>query len=187
MSLAFDHLAVAARSLDEGAEWLRARLGVDAEPGGRHPGLGTHNMLLALGPAEYLELIAPDPRSDTPPRWFGLAGYQGAPCVAGWVARASPLVAPAGTTLAEASRGELRWRITLPDAGQMPRRGGEPMLIDWGAGPHPSDSLPDRGVRLLRLTLPLERLDINDRRVMLTGARTSITATLMTSRGEVTL
>lgn len=189
MSLVFDHVAIAARTLAEGAEWLRDRLEVAPEPGGKHPALGTHNMLLSLGAGEYLELIAVDPDAPPPgrPRWFGLDNFDGLPRVAGWVARATPLVAPAGTTIAEARRGDLRWRITLPDAGQMPRNGAEPMLIDWGTGAHPSDLLPDRGLRLKGLSLPLERLDLADRRLMLTGARTAITLTLTTPDGEVTL
>lgn len=189
MNLAFDHVAIAARSLPEGAAWLQDRLGIAPEPGGKHPALGTHNMLLSLGPGEYLELIAIDPDAPPPgrPRWFGLDDFDGPPRVAGWVARADPMVAPAGTTIAEASRGDLRWRITLPHAGQMPRDGAAPMLIDWGTGAHPSDLLPDRGLRLRRLGLPLERLDLADRRLMLTGARTRISLTLTTPNGEVTL
>jgi len=44
---AFDHVAIATRDLDEGAEWLRARLGVAPEPGGKHPQMGTQNRLLS--------------------------------------------------------------------------------------------------------------------------------------------
>ena len=189
MTLAFDHVAIAARSLTEGAEWLQDRLGVAPEPGGKHPALGTHNMLLSLGAGEYLELIAVDPEAPPPgrPRWFGLDSFDGPPRIAGWVARAHPLVAPSGTTITEASRGDLRWCITLPQAGQMPRGGAEPMLIDWGTGAHPSELLPDRGLRLRCLSLPLERLDLADRRLMLAGARTKMTLTLTTPKGEVTL
>lgn len=187
MSLRFDHVAIAARSLPEGADWLQARLGVTLQPGGRHPGLGTHNMLLSLGPDAYLELIAPDPDSDDRPGWFGLDGFDGAPCVAGWVARADPLTGPPGTRIVTARRGDLSWRITLPEAGQMPRGGAHPMLIDWGTGPHPSDLLPDVGVRLSRLTLPLDRLELSDRRLMLTGAGTPMTLTVTTAGGEVVL
>lgn len=186
MTLAFDHVAIAARTLDEGAAWLGAH-GLTLEPGGRHPGMGTHNRLMSLGPGAYLELIAPDPDSTAPPCWFGLAGFDAAPRIAGWVMRAQPLQAPTGTRVVQASRGDLSWRITLPLAGQMPRGGAHPMLIDWGDGPHPSDLLPDRGVRLARLTLPLDRLDLDDRRLMLTGAGTPMTLTLTTPDKEVTL
>ncbi len=153
----FDHIAIAARSLAEGAAWLGDRLGVALEPGGKHPSMGTHNMLLSLGPDEYLELIAVDPDAPAPKRarWFGLDHFDGPPRLAGWVMRQSPITAPEGTTLSQASRGDLRWQITLPDAGQMPQDGAEPMRIDWGDGAHPADLLPDRGLRLARLTLPI--------------------------------
>lgn len=184
----FDHIAIAARTLAEGADWLEARLGIRPEPGGKHPLMGTHNLLLSLGPQEYLELIAIDPEAPAParPRWFGLDSFDGPPAIAGWAVRQSPLEAPPGTTVTEASRGALRWRITIPDSGQMPRGGAEPMRIDW-SGPHPADSLPDRGLRLSRLSVPLERLAVHDRRIMLTGTGTPMQLTLRTQAGEVTL
>jgi hypothetical protein len=43
-----DHLVVAARSLDEGAQYVADTLGVTPADGGRHPGMGTHNRLLGL-------------------------------------------------------------------------------------------------------------------------------------------
>lgn len=184
----FDHVAIAARSLAEGADWLEARLGLRPEPGGKHPLMGTHNLLLSLGPREYLELIAIDPEAPAPdrPRWFGLDSFDGPPRIAGWAVRQSPLQAPPGTTVTAASRGALSWRITIPDSGQMARGGAEPMRIAWD-GSHPADSLPDRGLRLVRLAVPLERLDIADRRIMLTGTGTPMQLTLSGPSGEVTL
>lgn len=163
----FDHVAIAARNLAEGADWLEARLGVRPEPGGKHPLMGTHNMLLSLGPGEYLELIAIDPEALAPSRsrWFGLDDFDDCPRLAGWVIRPTKFTPPAGTTTAEASRGDLSWRITLPDSGQMPQAGAQPMLIDWGMGAHPSDRLPDHGLRLAALELPLENLPIQDPRI----------------------
>lgn len=157
MTPRLDHVAIAARSLDEGAAWLAAR-GLILQPGGRHPGMGTHNMLMALGPGEYLELIAPDPEADVPPAWFGLADHQGPPRLAGWVVAEPDLQAPPGTRAMTARRGDLSWRITVPLAGQMPHDGAEPMRIDWGGGPHPSDSLPETGIRLEGLELPFDPL-----------------------------
>lgn len=180
----FDHIAIAARSLAEGAAWLTDRLGVPLEAGGKHPSMGTHNMLLSLGPAEYLELIAVDPDAPVPSRarWFGLDDFDGSPRLAGWVMRQQPIAAPTGTTLSQASRGDLRWQITLPDAGQMPHDGAQPMHIDWGKGAHPADMLPDRGLRLARLTLPIAA-PLDDPRIR----RGRFSATISTPQGEVML
>lgn len=167
---ALDHLVIAARDLDEGSEWLRDRLGVLPEPGGRHPLMGTHNRLLSLGPHEYLELIAIDPEAAAPrrPRWYGLDDFDDdEPRLAGWVARSTPLTAPAGFSIREASRGDLRWRIAIPDSGQTAHDGAEPLLIDWGDGPHPALHLPDHGLRLTTLALPLKDAPIVDARLRL--------------------
>jgi hypothetical protein len=69
-----DHLTVTAPTLESGAEYVRRALGVTPGPGGQHPRMGTHNLLLRLGESAFLEVIAPEPGSCRPdrPRWFGL-------------------------------------------------------------------------------------------------------------------
>ena len=46
-----DHIVIGARTLAEGAAFIEEHLGVLPDKGGTHEGVGTHNMLLGLGPA----------------------------------------------------------------------------------------------------------------------------------------
>ena len=168
MRTVFDHLVVAAARLDDGAAWVRDRLGVAMAPGGRHARMGTHNRLLRLGSGRYLEVIAIDPDAPAPdrPRWFGLdepalqARLARAPRIVGWVARTLDIAwatarstAPFGA-VEPMSRGALRWRITIPADGAPPEGGALPSLIEWPADrPHPAESLPDLGCRLARIEI----------------------------------
>ncbi len=160
--MALDHLVVTAADLDAGAGWVEANLGVPLAPGGRHPGMGTANRLLGLGPGLYLEVIAVDPGAAPParPRWFGLDGPQDAPRLATWVARvpdldASHATAPTGLAPpVPMRRGDLSWRIAAPQGDPAPFDGTFPALIAWDAGvPHPSARLADTGARLETLVL----------------------------------
>ena len=134
---------------------IEAVLDVPLAPGGAHPIMGTHNRLLSLGPDEYLEVIARDPAAPDPDRarWFALDHFVGAPRLTHWICRTDDLAAalaqaPAGAGRPIAlTRGDLRWRMAVPDDGRLPFDGGHPALIAWD-GPHPAPRLPDMGCRL---------------------------------------
>ncbi len=155
-----DHLAVAGESLDAAAAHLEEALGLPLQPGGAHPHFGTHNRLMGLGPGLYIEAIAVDPDAPAPdrPRWFDLDRLQGPPHLRAWIARVEDLGAAlmrrpeAGQPL-DLARGDLRWRMAVPDSGVLPFENRFPALIEWQAGGHPADRLPDTGARLERLVV----------------------------------
>jgi len=169
--LCFDHLAIAAEELEPGAALIADALGAPLEPGGTHAVMGTHNRLLSLGPGEYLEVIAVDPAAVPPPqpRWFALDDFSGPPRPRAWIARAGASHeglqhdAPLDAALALApqgigrpmdfARGDLRWTMAVPESGWLPYDGVFPALIGWQGMAHPTNALPDRGIRLRRLVL----------------------------------
>jgi hypothetical protein len=161
MNTGIDHLTVTAPSLAVGAEYVAKALGVDMQPGGAHPRMGTHNLLLRLGDAVFMEVIAPDPAAPKPAhaRWFELDKLTAAsPArLAAWVARAPDIRASGaafGSIVGNAesmTRGALSWLITVPTDGSLPLGGAAPALIDWQGSPHPASTLKDAGCTLMRL------------------------------------
>lgn len=127
-----DHIVLGARTLEEGAAFIERHLGVRPVAGGRHEGFGTHNMLLGLGNACFLEIIAPDPAQPEPahPRPFDLDDpamrtmLEAEPALIAWVARTPALdavVARLGHRAGEVKamqRGDMAWRIAFPPQTQ---------------------------------------------------------------------
>lgn len=155
-----DHLTVTAPTLAAGAEFVAQALGVTPQPGGEHPRMGTHNLLLRLGDSLFLEVIAANPNVPAPgrPRWFGLDGLgaDSLPVLAAWVARTADIHASAACTEAlgniePMSRGDLDWVITIPADGSLPLAGGAPALIEWQVDSHPASRLQDYGLVLAKL------------------------------------
>jgi hypothetical protein len=155
----FDHLVVAARTLEEGAAWVEHKLGVTMAGGGKHAAMGTHNRLLKIGPREFLEVIAIDPDAPAParPRWFELDAPRmrerlaRGPALVHWVERSADIEAalrdhPVPIEILELSRGAHRWRIGVPADGRFPPAGAT--VIQWLEGPHPAEVLPESGCSL---------------------------------------
>ena len=169
MKAQFDHLAVAAMSLEEGVDWVQQQLGgVRPPPGGAHRRMATHNHLLRLSATTFLEVIAIDPSAPPParPRWFGLdspdmqSRLAERPRLIGWVAavddiRQAIAASPVATGPAEPiSRGTLEWLITIPQDGSLAEGGTMPTLIQWPADrPHPAAEMQDLGCSLVSLDL----------------------------------
>lgn len=160
-----DHIVIGARTLDAGAAYVEAHLGVRPSGGGRHEGVGTHNLLLGLGKDRYLEVIAPDPDQPDPPhpRPFDLDDpgvklmLEAEPRLLAWVARTPVLdavVTRLGThhagEIRAMKRGKLAWRMAMPPQRQ-DMSNLIPSLIQWEDGKGAAPRLTDSGVRLTAL------------------------------------
>ncbi len=158
-TLALDHIAVVARTLEEGTTYVEAVLGERLLPGGHHAAMGTHNSLMALGSDTYLEVIAIDPDAPKPGhrRWFNLDAYTGAPRLTNWICRTDDLdaaidAAPPGSGSAmRLSRADLSWSMAVPEFGRLPFDDASPALMQWHGGLHPAKRLPETDLRLVRL------------------------------------
>ncbi len=166
---ALDHLLIGAPTLEDGIAWFEDRTGVRAAKGGAHPGLGTWNALASLGPAQYVEVIAPDPSQPGVDTFYvpGLHDFK-EPRIATWAARTDELRArftsglPEGFVCEPARSGSrvrpdgtrLAWSLAFPrDAGRGNFDGAIPFFIQWEAGsPHPGLSAPS-GLRLLSMSI----------------------------------
>lgn len=214
MTPSLDHLVIVARSLDEGAAWCEATLGITPAPGGAHPNMGTHNRLFATSsqpyPATYAEILAVDAGATRPnrPRWFDLddptvQAAAAEPFLAGYAVRsADPAVTnaaflargfdPGPLTAASrvTARGLLEWKLTIPTDGKRLLAGLVPTIIQWGAV-HPTDSLPPSGVSLESLALSHPRAAdlgaLGLAGIAVTEGAPNLVATFSTPKGRVVL
>ena len=158
-----DHLVYATPDLDLGVDRIERLLGIRATPGGQHPGAGTRNALIALGPAVYLEIVGPDREQPEPahPRWFRIDELD-EPGLVTWAAKSDDIARmrntarQSGIQLGDAVAGSRRradgvlltWRYTDPRTSAAD--GIIPFFIDWGTTSHPSGSAA-QGASLQRL------------------------------------
>lgn len=155
MASHLDHLVIVASSLGSGAALVEQSLGVPPGPGRKHPHMGTHNLLLSLGPSVHLEVVAID--HDAPPvarpRWFGLddVPVSSAAHLAAWVANTEDIHAhtsPALGVVEQMEREGLTWQMTSTANGHPPLSGAAPLLIQRATHFHPASRLTDVGLRL---------------------------------------
>lgn len=168
MVIALDHLTVIAPTLAEGVAHARERLDLDVPFGQRHAYMGTHNHLLQLGGAVYLEIVAVDPAGVHPgrARWFGLdqpekvrADWDAGRRLRGWVARTDPMdkvlhgrEAIFGRKVALPPEAPA-FDFAIPDDGSLPLDGAAPSLIDRRGRPRSMATIADLGARLVSFTL----------------------------------
>lgn len=153
MLTGLDHIILGIDDLDRGVAWAEQRTGVRAAFGGVHPGRGTRNALLALGPDCYLEIIAPDPQQSSP-TWFRQILTMPEPRLIAWAVHTSNLAALAQNAISagipidgphDGSRSRqdgkmLSWKLfRLRDD----RGGLLPFFIEWGRdAAHPAADAP---------------------------------------------
>lgn len=202
-----DHLVYAGPDLHAAADKVEALLGVKATPGGPHPGRGTRNMLIAIGPSAYIEIIGPDPEQPKPvlPRPFGIDALRESKLVT-WSAKESDLAgrvrAAAGRGVSLGALGEgsrqrpdgllLKWNYTDPRT--VVADGLVPFFINWGATPHPAASAVKGGTLVaLRAEHPdAERIRTTLGQLAIVmpvqqAASISLIATIDTPRGRIEL
>jgi hypothetical protein len=176
MNARIDHLVIGADSLEQGAAWCEATLGVVPGAGGEHPLMGTHNRLLRIAtvdfPRAYFEIIAVQPghAAQRPHRWFDLDDealrdrlrregprllhfVAAVPDVRAALRSLQPLEIDRGEVIAASRmtpRGLLQWQITVRADGRRLFDGVLPTLIEWGET-HPAAGMPESGVTLQAL------------------------------------
>lgn len=202
-----DHLVYGTTDLARGVSEIEKLLGVVPTPGGQHPGRGTRNALISLGPGSYLEIIGPDPDQPQPtaPRAFGLDTLTTSRLVT-WAAKGTGLdrlyaqARRQGVPLGAVESGSRRrpegvtlsWRFTDPSTAVAD--GIVPFFIDWGSSQHPATSAA-KGASLVSLRaehpdprsvermLRILGLDL----VVVPGARPALVAVIDSPRGRVEL
>jgi len=153
-----DHVLLGCNDLDAGIDYVYQRTGVRAAAGGVHPGAGTKNALLSLGPSRYLEIIAPDPSQPASSDPRALARLKN-PTLVGWAAHRHDLnefaarlrgdgiecVGPNPGSRSRPDGTTLKWKtLALKDV----REGVLPFFIEWDSHSlHPSVDAP-AGCRL---------------------------------------
>jgi len=156
-----DHVIVGIANLDEGIRLFTELTGVAPERGGEHPGRGTQNALISLGPRTYLELIAPV--AGPPPGMEFLSEMK----------RLTPIGWAVGAKDLDATKSRLEaagFHVSAPRDGSRVRPDGQtlrwrtaaledvpgdltPFLIEWSAQtPHPATTSPS-GCTLQAMTV----------------------------------
>jgi quercetin dioxygenase-like cupin family protein len=202
-----DHPVYATRDLNRGIEEIEKLFGVRATAGGQHPGRGTRNALVALGPTTYLEIIAPDPEQPNPTesRPFGIDGLKESKLVT-WCVSTNDLerlraeAVRNGVPLGEVTSGsrrrpdgvQLTWKLIYPS--RLVADGIVPFFINWGDSPHPALTAA-KGAKLV--SLRAEHPDVQTVREMLQklgldlpvtqGTNPALIAVIEGARGRVEL
>jgi hypothetical protein len=201
-----DHIILGAPDLHDTIAWIKKMAGVEAFPGGSHPGAGTRNALLSLGNRQYLEIMSIDPGQAESGRMAVLIRDLTEPRLIAWAAATEDIRSIAQRAISAGCRsqgpdkgsrvkpagGILKWQ-TLRIIG--PFEDVIPFFIEWdSAVTHPSEDSP-QGCVLKRFMIEhtdaeglrsfLEKLGIHTD--IVDGSSPRLKAVLATPRGEIEL
>lgn len=154
LRMTLDHFAWSAPDLDKAMTDFESWSGLRPQPGGIHPGMGTRNALVSLGPGLYFAIDAPDPAQDQPgtngARMAAQGGYRLDLFATATddLERARQVLADfdIGTTARPGSRKTpsgalLRWRF-LQTVGPTRLGPALPHVQQWDTANHPSLETP---------------------------------------------
>jgi len=165
-----DHILLGSNDLQRGVDFVEQHTGVRAAFGGVHPGRGTQNALLSLGPSvsrdkgRYLEIIGPDPKQTSSNELANMLKKLTEPRLVGWAAHPGDIQVLADDLARAAitAEGPLPGSRKRPDGSVLhwktlhlkdDANGLLPFFIEWSLdSPHPSADAPS-GCQLLRFEL----------------------------------
>ena len=207
-----DHLVFGCDYLQNGTSYLEQALGVGLSPGGQHALMATHNRLLKLQDAIYLEAIAIDHEAVQKhgdigrKRWFSLdedrtkKRLAQSPRPLTWVVAVDDIHDAASKCgydvgkITTMTRGDLEWMLTIAENGTLVEDGLLPSFIQWPGGRNPANKLPESGTRLQRLILQhpqpyaiekiIDQLSI-DRPIEVRPGTTNLIFEMQTKAGEL--
>jgi hypothetical protein len=166
----FDHLVIGAQDLTMGRQWFTQVFESEIATGGKHPDMSTHNLLSSMSDTAFLEIIAIDQAAPAPERtrWFSLDSpatqkrlspvpklltwVVGTPNLDKSISALQSLGIHVGNAV-ELRRGDLQWRLSVPEDGALIEHGVIPSLIEWQSGTHPAGAMQSNGLHLQELTL----------------------------------
>ena len=166
-----DHIVIGAANLEKATEKVESLLQTKFSTSGKHSLMATHNRLARLQNSAYMEIIATDPSATFPKsctrekRWFSLDSGKTkrrlslAPQPLCWVVAVNNIEQTALNCgyepgrVTEMSRGDFRWKLTVPNNGNLSECGILPVLIEWPKGKNPAEAMPESNLVLKQITL----------------------------------
>jgi hypothetical protein len=166
-----DHIVIGAANLEKATEKVEGLLQTKFSTSGKHSLMATHNRLVRLQNSAYMEIIAIDPSASFPKscfqeqRWFSLDSattqrrLTTAPQPLCWVVAVNNIEQFASNCgyspgrVTEMSRGDFRWKLTVPNNGDLSEGGILPVLIEWPKGKNPAEAMPESNLVLKQITL----------------------------------